>query len=296
MATDLNSIGINNLVDESGNKLVDELGNHVLTPSKIHCAVTIEKLAYFYKKLKNVFASKFHTHSKSEITDFPDLGTASGKNTRTLTAKGATGWKNATVDQQYVPDMAFMAYWNGAYSGTASNLTYCTKGAFGTAATKNTGDFATAGHTHDLSTMINGLSTGTSAPQDADYYVSQYAGGGTTTTTYHRRPMSALWTYIKSKADSVYQSKNLTTFGYCSNISDWNKATTCGFYYGKGANNSPLDGKWFYGITIAVTSDLVQQSVFQFGVTNNLDDSSGNALRYERVKLNGTWGKWTSIY
>ena len=33
-------------------------------------------------------------------------------------------------------------------------------------------------HTHDLSAMINTLTTGSSAPTDADYYVSQYAGGG----------------------------------------------------------------------------------------------------------------------
>lgn len=50
-----------------------------------------------------------------------------------------------------------------------------------------------------LNTMINALSTGSSAPGDADYYVSQYAGGGTTTTTYHRRPVSALWKYVKGK-------------------------------------------------------------------------------------------------
>lgn len=59
----------------------------------------------------------------------------------------------------------------------------------------------------DLNTMINTLSTGRDTPQDADYYVSQYAGGGSTTTTYHRRPMSALWTYIKSKAGSVFAAK-----------------------------------------------------------------------------------------
>ena len=47
--------------------------------------------------------------------------------------------------------------------------------------------------------LINALSTGSAAPVDADYYVSQYSGGGTTTTTYHRRPMSALWSYIKGK-------------------------------------------------------------------------------------------------
>lgn len=47
--------------------------------------------------------------------------------------------------------------------------------------------------------LINALSAGSAAPVDADYYVSQYSGGGTTTTTYHRRPMSALWSYIKGK-------------------------------------------------------------------------------------------------
>lgn len=62
----------------------------------------------------------------------------------------------------------------------------------------------------DLNTMINALSAGTSTPQDADYYVSQYVGGGSTTTTYNRRPMSALWTYIKSKADSVFAAKSHT--------------------------------------------------------------------------------------
>lgn len=62
----------------------------------------------------------------------------------------------------------------------------------------------------DLNTMINALSAGTSTPQDADYYVSQYVGGGSTTTTYHRQPMSALWAYIKSKAASVFAAKSHT--------------------------------------------------------------------------------------
>lgn len=60
----------------------------------------------------------------------------------------------------------------------------------------------------DLNTMINALTTGASTPTDADYYVSQYVGGGTSTTTFHRRPMSTLWAYIKSKAESVFAAKN----------------------------------------------------------------------------------------
>ena len=45
---------------------------------------------------------------------------------------------------------------------------------------------AASNHTHDLSTMINTLSTGTSIPTDADYYVCQYAGGG-----YHHYHLSS---------------------------------------------------------------------------------------------------------
>lgn len=47
--------------------------------------------------------------------------------------------------------------------------------------------------------LLNALTVGESTPSDNDYYISQYVNGGTTTTTYHRRPMSALWSYIQGK-------------------------------------------------------------------------------------------------
>ena len=65
-------------------------------------------------------------------------------------------------------------------------------------------------HTHDLSAMINTLSNGTSTPVDADYYISQYVGGGETEKTYYRRPMSALYAYIKGKTDTLYAAKSHT--------------------------------------------------------------------------------------
>lgn len=60
--------------------------------------------------------------------------------------------------------------------------------------------------------LINALPTGASVPTDNDYFVSQYASGGTTTTTYHRRPVSALWSYIKDKisAAALIVGGNLT--------------------------------------------------------------------------------------
>ena len=77
------------------------------------------------------------------------LGDASSKTVRTLGAVGNIGWANKTTDDKYIPTMSFMAYWNGAYSGTSSNLQYCDRGRFGTIVTKGSGDYAVAGHTHN---------------------------------------------------------------------------------------------------------------------------------------------------
>ena len=94
-------------------------------------------------------------------TKISGLGKAATKNIKTLTTPGPSGWKNAATDQQYVPDMAFIAYWNGAYnSGGNSNLSYCNKGAFGTAATKNISDFAASNHTHSYLPLSGGNMTG----------------------------------------------------------------------------------------------------------------------------------------
>ena len=59
-----------------------------------------------------------------------------------------------------------------------------------------------------VSAALNRLTTGSDTPSDADYYIGQYARGGTSKTTYHRRPVSALWSYVKGKADAVYASKS----------------------------------------------------------------------------------------
>lgn len=75
--------------------------------------------------------------------------TAISKNGKTLTytksytKKGATvvtdsGWKDVATDGNIIPDMSFIAYWNGAYSSEgSSNLKYCFRGTFGSFAIKN---------------------------------------------------------------------------------------------------------------------------------------------------------------
>ena len=127
---------------------------------------------------------------------------------KNLTAAGPLGWVSTSNDIMAVTSNT-LAYWNGAYSGTASNITVLGKIQTGTwqatpidAARGGTGQTSLV---NSANVLINALSTGSSTPQDADYYISQYVGGGTTTTTYHRRPMSALWTYIKGKIDTDHK-------------------------------------------------------------------------------------------
>jgi hypothetical protein len=78
-----------------------------------------------------------------------------------------------------------------------------TPGVTGTLGVGNGGTGQTSAK-NAANSFLNALDTGSSTPADNDYYISQYVNGGTTTTTYHRRPVSALYSYIKGKTDLVY--------------------------------------------------------------------------------------------
>ena len=99
---------------------------------------------------------KIHPASKDGVRSWLGLGDSAYKNTKSRSNKGSTDWTNNATDDAIVPTMSFMAYWDGAYnSNGTSNLSYCDRGRFGTIVTKNTGDYAVAGHIH-----LNGVKTG----------------------------------------------------------------------------------------------------------------------------------------
>ena len=62
-------------------------------------------------------------------------GAVGTRTIKDLRAKGNLGWTNASTDI-YIPTVNTLAYWDGRYNSTSSNLTYCVKGAFGDAAIK----------------------------------------------------------------------------------------------------------------------------------------------------------------
>ena len=80
----------------------------------------------------------------------------------TRSSVGDLGW--GTGNQDLIAKSA-LAFWNGAYSGTGSNLAYCNKGAFGDMATKSTANALTL--SYKSSTFVNSLTSGAIIIPDA---------------------------------------------------------------------------------------------------------------------------------
>ena len=94
-------------------------------------------------------------------------------NTYTRSSVGHLDWPN---NQEYLLTKAAIAHWNGRYDASNSNLAYCNRGAFGTIVTKNTGDYATASHTHASITAATGASwTSTAASNQTDCLINFYS-------------------------------------------------------------------------------------------------------------------------
>lgn len=64
-----------------------------------------------------------------------------------------------------------------------------------------------ADHTHDLSKLVDTLETSADAVEDADTVMvgaTVTSDDGSATTKYTRKPLAALWNWIKAKADTLY--------------------------------------------------------------------------------------------
>lgn len=70
-----------------------------------------------------------------------------------------------------------------------------------------------ADHTHDLSKLVDTLETSADAVEDADTVMvgaTVTSDDGSATTKYTRRPLAALWNWIKSRTDTLYAAAGHT--------------------------------------------------------------------------------------
>lgn len=159
--------------------------------------------------------------SKGVLQSWLDLGASAYKKVQSLSAVGHSDWQNQSTDDGYVPTMAFMAFWNGAFSGSgSSNLQYCDRGRFGTIVTKNSGDYATAGHTHSFASITGKPSTYTPSAHTHDdrYYTeteinAKLDGKSNTGHTHDDRyyTESEIDSKLSGKANSNHSHYSITT-------------------------------------------------------------------------------------
>lgn len=146
---------------------------------------------------------------------------------KSLSAVGTSGWTNASIDGNIIPDMSFIAYWNGAYSGTSSNLAYCNKGAFGSFAIKNSLAFS---ELTSKPTTISGYGiTDAYTKSQVDAIAAKYLPltGGTLTGQ------------LKIVASALNGAYNGLLIGDDCYIGDCNSANTIGFM-GSTNNNAGM--------------------------------------------------------
>lgn len=78
----------------------------------------------------DVYATTFTGDLNGNANTATSATTAAALTGKTLVTASALTTSNwPTYGDNHIPTMSFMAHWNGAYSGTSSNLTYCAQGA-----------------------------------------------------------------------------------------------------------------------------------------------------------------------
>jgi len=201
---------------------------------------------------------KIHTASKDGVRSWLGLGASAYKKTQSLSAVGHSDWQNQSTDDNFVPTMAFMAFWNGAFSGSgSSNLQYCDRGRFGTIVTKNSGDYAAVGHTHTKS-QITDFPASLKNPTALTIQTN-----GTTAATYDG-----------SAAKTVNITKGNIGLGNVDNTADANKSVK----YATSAGNASKVNNHTVNIDVPANAKFTDTNTWR-GIQNNLtSDSTDQSL------------------
>ena len=135
------------------------------------------------------------------------------------------------------------------------------------------------------SSLINSLSTELSTPVDADYYVAQHQNGGTSNTSFVRRPVSALWEYIKNKISSVL---GLTASAYSG------KAATAGTADKAVADKSGNDIETTYATKSELSTHTSNTTVHITAEERTAWNAKQSALDFDDTPTSGSTNPVTS--
>ena len=260
---------------------------------------------YIKTKAQDFFAAKNHQHGKADITDFPT----------SMPASDVYPWAKAATKPSYTKaeiglgkvDNTADADKTVKRATTAGTADSANSVAWGNVRDKPT-TFPVEAHNHDdryyteaevnsklsgkvdnteagANGLINKLSTADGIPNDATVFISQHNDGKT--ASYYRRPISTLWTYIKSKADSVYLKLSGGT------MSGQIIKSTGGSWIGdrdRAAIRSGYAGDWSYGAVAAMATKNGYWTIGNLGgeerlIFNYSTDSNYSAGKNETSRV-----------
>lgn len=136
------------------------------------------------------------------------FGDAATRGVKTLTAKGDTGYNGSCVAcQNLLVTTGFMSYWNGAYSGSNSNLTYFCGGTFGSAAACAATAFAAKSHASTTTDYGVGSTANYGHLKVCDTYTSSSNGAATNAVAASQCAVYLAYANARNFGNTDYFSK-----------------------------------------------------------------------------------------
>ena len=266
----------------------------------------------------------FHRFKTDDSTMYEIIDRSVVRNNTTV---GTLGWTSSSTDT-VIPTVNTIAFWNGAYSGTSSNLAYCKQGAFGTIVTKSTTDYSKVSITRNLTSgtkvgtiTIDGTATDlycqTNTNTDTKVNVTlattskAYLLGTTTTPTSTATGVTSVadtGVYLGTEAGSLFASSI-----YGSGAESQSTAPTGGYriYDCRSVNVSPNDGdkaaNFYFHMADMPDTSLWWSVLHMRGWTgaygaweiagpSDSKDQRTKPLYVRTSNTNTAWGSWRKIY
>ena len=209
----------------------------------------------------DVYATTFTGDLNGNANTATSANTAAALTGKTLVTASAVTTSNwPTYKDNHIPTMSFMTYWNGAYSGTSSNLTYCAQGTI--IGSNNIGNQSVKYAT------TSGSCSGNAATADRTKFLETFQQNSTTNTYGSQYPIWAQWSdsanvKLKCTNYTVWTDKATyaTTAGSApaSDVKAWAKADTKPSYNATEVKLSNYSNPGSYSAISA--SDTVQAAI-----------------------------------
>lgn len=205
------------MVDDSGNPLPtpqvvvdDEKKSWLDRAGAVHLWKTIEAmLGTKVDKIEGfgLSSNDYTTEEKNKLASLSDPDVATTENNGLMSSADKAKLDGIEAEANNYTHPVYEAKQAGLYRISVDNTGHVATADKMTSEELAAEGISPADHTHDLGELVDTLETSADAVEDADTVMvgaTVTSGDGSATTKYTRRPLAALWDWIKAKTDTLY--------------------------------------------------------------------------------------------